>query len=465
MIKSLSILIMSLIALPMLANEKPVKKALFVIPGALVKPARYERLIENIVNRMDADVSIRYAEFFGDFPNLKSSSEQLESFFADIQAKGFKPSITVIGHSLGGLGLSDLPKTYYEKIVLMASYVQADWIKYANLSTNKPVLSIGGSLDTQTTAQRIAFDANRFKDRKNFYPVLLEGVSHFQFADGHKDNKAYPQGLSDEDARALISDIVSSFIKGDIKELNSEPYMLDSKELIDGYLFSFDADQSICFEAQRGHLGIKDSIDDISIELTSYDKKSEYPRFILDKSYINLSDSKPKIGVYQYSEFGVTPIDVPALQSVTPELIACKLRSSQAVSAFMGREYIGRSCAEENLEVLKKAYQILPRYRAERLYDKGFSMLDEATNRILSDHKELIEGAGFRITDTFKSRGDQWALGSYFSAKSVDGVLNIETFSVTTPSGNPDNKFLGAHYCKVLAPSRAFQILDELSRN
>ena len=464
MIKSLSLLIMSLIALPLLANEKPVKKALFMIPGALVKPASYEELIETIVKRLDADVSIRYAEFFGDFPNLESSSEQLESFFADIQAEGFKPSITVIGHSLGGLGLSDLPKAYYEKIVLMASYVQADWIKYANLNTNKPVLSIGGSLDTQTYVQRIAFDANRFKDKQNFYPVILDGLSHFQFADGHKDNKAYPQGLSDEDARALISEIVSSFIKGDINSIKSEPYMLRSRELLEGYLSSFDADQTICYKAQLGHLGIEDT-KDIGIELTSYDKKRDYPRFILDKSYINLTDGKPQIGVYQYSEYGVTPIDVPVLQSVTPELIACKLRSSQAVSAFMGRKYKGRSCAEENLEVLKHAYQKLPFFRTERLSKKGFSLLDETISATVSDDKELIEGAGFLITDTFKSRGDQWALGSYFSANPVDGVLTIETFSVTTPSGNPDNKFLGAHYCKVLAPSRAFQILDELSRN
>jgi len=464
MIKSLSILTIVLIAFPIFANEKPVKRAIFMIPGALVEPLDYKELVEQIGNKVGADIAIRYAEFLGDFPNLGSSSDQLETFFNDIEAEGFQPSITVIGHSLGGLGLSDLPKAYYEKIVLMASYVQADWIKYANLNTNKPVLSIGGSLDTQTYAQRIAFDANRFKEKQNFFPVILDDVSHFQFAGGHKSDKVYPQGLSDEDARALISGTISAFIKGDINIIRSEPYMLRSRELVDGYLSSFDADQTICYEAQLGHLGIEDT-KDIGIQLTSYDKKRDYPRFILDKSYINLTDGKPQIGVYQYSEFGVTPIDVPVLQSVTPELIACKLRSSQAVSAFMGREYKGRSCAEENLEVLKNAYQRLPFFRTERLSKKGFSILDETISGTVSDDKELIEGAGFRITDTFKSRGDQWALGSYFSAKTVDGVLNIETFSVTTPSGNPDNKFLGAHYCKVLAPSRAFQILDELSRN
>lgn len=235
------------------------------------------------------------------------------------------------------------------------------------------------------------------------------------------------------------------------------------KKLLDAYLSSFSVDKTLCAEAQLGHLGIQAN-SDFDIKLTSYNQKRSYPRFILDKSYITRFNDISQIGVYQYTEFGVTPIDVPLLQSVTPELVACKLRSSQAVSDFIGTTYSGRSCAEENLEVLKRAYQKLPDYRMKRLSQKGFDLSKESMRRVVSENEELIEGPGYLIIDTFKSRGDQWALGSYFSARHSESEVNIKTFSVTTASGNPNNKFLGAHYCKILAPSRAFQILDELSR-
>lgn len=230
MMKIICTVVLSLLAFSLSAKEKPVKHALFIIPGALVEPVAYEGLTGEIVDRLEADISVRYAEFFGNFPNLKSSAAQIELFFRDIQAKGFQPSITVIGHSLGGLGIGDLPNEYYENIVLMASYVQADWLKYSDLLTNKPVLSIGGSLDTQTLTQRIAFDAFRFRKKPNFYPVILDGVSHFQFADGHRLDATYPQGTADSEARALIADVISTFIQGDLDSLDAKPYIQASKK-------------------------------------------------------------------------------------------------------------------------------------------------------------------------------------------------------------------------------------------
>jgi hypothetical protein len=129
-----------------------------------------------------------------------------------------------------------------------------------------------------------------------------------------------------------------------------------------------------------------------------------------------------------------------------------------------GESYRGRTCAEENLAILRQSFSLLPEFRQQKLRQKGIDPLDAVTRGEVAGVQETLKGQGVEIVGNFRDRGEQWALGSFLKTTRDSDGIKVETASVTTPVGDVNNLFLGAYYCKLVAPSRAYQLLDEASR-
>lgn len=445
------------------AEPLPTKRGIFVTPGAFVPPSAYEALVQQISSRLSGDTEVFYGTFLGGFPTSNATNRQLEEFYQSIERRGYTPDITVLGHSQGGLAISNLPPGRYDRVVLMSSYVQADWTKKRSFSWNKPVLAISGTYDPLSPPERVAYDSYLLASAHPLTIVLLEGVNHSHFANGRKARGDRPSPLSTEDALNAIGTVIAAFTKDDLRSLESAPALILSKALIDGYEQSFERDEDACRTAQLGHLGDMEA-GGVEIRVKTYAEKRFYPQFILDKSYLQEGSGKALIGIYQFTERRISPLDVASFQSITPEVIACKLRSAAAVSAVTGASYSGRTCAEENLAIVRQSFEALPFLRQERLRQRGIDPLVDV-ERIQDDRNgESLKGRGIAIIGNYRARGEQWALGSILKATGDGDGIKIQTASVTTPLGDSNNPFLGAYYCKLIAPSRAYQLLDEASR-
>jgi hypothetical protein len=445
------------------AEPLPTKRGIFVVPGGFVPPSAYQALAQEVSRRLGDEISVSYATYLGGFPTSNATNRQLEDFYREIEKNGFRPDITVLGHSQGGLAVSNLPRGRYSRVVLMSSYVQADWTKKRQFLWDKPVLSLGGTYDPLTPPERIAYDHFLFAHRYPFTAVLLEGVNHSQFANGRKARGDLPSPLSTAEALNEIGKVIAAFIENGLESLENDLALSRSKELLHGYKQSFLQDGDACRTAQMQHLGSSHS-EQFDILVQSYTAKSLYPQFILDKSYIRQSSPKPVIGIYQFTERRIGPVDVAPFQDITPEVIACKLRSADAVGAVTGESYHGRTCAEENLAIIRQTFSLLPEFRQQKLRQRGIDPLVPETRGEVAGVQETLKGQGVEVVGNFRNRGEQWALGSFLKTRRDSDGIKVETASVTTPVGDANNLFLGAYYCKLVAPSRAFQLLDEASR-
>ena len=458
-----SVFLWTVLAAKVWATPIGSKKGIFVVPGAFVAPAAYADLTEKISARLGGEVKIAFAEDFARFPREESTKRQLQDFIDAIEQSGYQPDITVIGHSQGGLAAAALSGVRYSRLVLMGSYLQSDWLQNSSPAKSIPVLSLGGTLDRQSRPGRVAFDAFLYSGLYPFQALLLEGVSHFQFADGKSPIFGEESGPETERAHDLMAKFIAAFMEDNLQSLDNDPDYKQAKAQVQGYVQSFAADQLACNRAQLAHLGVEEDTH-LKINATLYKDKKDYGRFILDKSWLRVTAPDAEIGIYQFAEMRPAPLDIAPLREASPEVIACKLKSSEAVSLRLGKPFKGRSCAEENLQILVDSYKLLPQDRRDLLKESGLVLDGTRLDRGISSQEETIGGPGFEITNTFKGRGDEWALGSIFSAKLEGSLVRIHSYSVQTPTGNPNNPFLGAYYCKLIAPSRAYLLLETLSR-
>ena len=446
-----------LVSLASSAFSLPLQKVIFIVPGTFVSAESYFELAEAIKENIADDVLIERATFRSGFPLRVGVEKQLRELNIAIREQGFEPDITVLAHSQGGIAAGNLPKNLAARSVILASYQRSDWFTKP-VPVVIPTLTIGGTRDVLTPPQRIALEA--FDKRNESSPhkfLLLDGVNHFQFVDGRKSNRDGVSSLSVKEAHAKIAKFVSAFMNGRWSSLENDDDMIFSAELLNGFFNSFMKDQGLCKEAQFHHLGLIDGTDLLEVEITSYDKQTKYPQFILDKSSINQEDDSYLVKGYQYTERPPSPIDVKYFKSVTPEVVGCKLRSADDVSRTLGVSLKSGSCLEMNLKVLRETALTLPESEKRRLAQ--YIDLDFDADIFLSEDKDTVAGFGFDLSNKKLSRGDQWALMSLFDAEIKDEKLAIVSDSVTTPVGDPGNPFYGAHYCKVIPPSKAFSYL------
>ena len=434
--------------------------ALFIVPGAFKASESYRGIARALQQSFQSPPVVFIPKLTLGFPQKSEIDAKIEEFIELSQNKNQK--LTIIGHSQGGLTASAVNNPAVVNIVLLASYLRKDYFRTTPLLKPR-LLSIGGLDDKVVRPERIAFDALRNKGKKNNVFVLMNDVGHFDFADGKNQ---LGQGKVTRDIESIhldIAEIIEAFISdASGAKMGRLTRFLESESIISGYLDNLSLDQNLCEESQRQHIGDDGSIGIVYNQI-NYRRKIDYPRFILDKSKLNPGPVY-SVRIPAYYEYRPNIIDIAPLQGVYPEVVACKMRSSEAVSDRLGVSLENRSCGELNLNVMRQAANGLPEVRREILTNKGLDLTFDVIDSSTVNDRRTITTNGLELVETLKDRGEQWALSVDFKVKTDSEKIRIETSSVTTDVGDPNNTFLGAFYCKIVSYSRAYTILERMSR-
>ena len=437
--------------------------AFFFVPGAFKTNDSYENLAKELQNQYSDVPNVMIPELSLNFPRKGEVQGKIKEFQEILAQGGLFPKITIIGHSQGGLTASTIKANEVENVILLASYLREDALSGSPLIQER-LLSIGGLDDRAVLPERIARDAFRNTGNDNQFFVLLDGVSHFDFADGRDQLNRQRSDGNLERKHQKMAQLIHAFTQDPSNSaLKALAQYQKSLKILDGYKKSFTLDDKTCQEAQKMHLGDEGSLG-LRYQQINYDRKVNYPRFILDKSRIEESGDTFLVRLPSYYEYRPTVVDISWLQDSYPEVVACKLRSSQAVSQILNQPLANKSCSEINLQVLRQASLLLPESRRTILAQKGFDTDFTVTGEDVTPGKRTTTSGKLEIVELIKDRGEQWALSVDFSLSTKDDNLILNTSSVTTKIGDPSNRFLGAFYCKVLAPSGAFSTLEKLSR-
>ena len=437
--------------------------AFLFVPGAFKSKDSYENIAKELQKQYSDTPNVMIPELSLKFPRKSEVEEKIKEFQDLLAQGGLFPKITIVGHSQGGLTAAAVKVDEVKNIILLASYLREDALSGAPLIQER-LLSIGGLDDRAVLPERIARDAFRNMGKENHFFVLLDGVSHFDFADGRDQiNRRRSDGGLERKHRK-IAQVIHAFTQDPSNTaLKALAQYQNSLKILDGYKKSFSLDDEICQEAQKMHLGDEGSLG-LRYQQINYDSKVNYPRFILDKSRIEESGDDFLVRLPSYYEYRPTVVDISWLQDSYPEVVACKLRSSQAVTQVLNQPLANKNCSEINLQVLKQASSLLPESRRMILTEKGFDTEFKVTGEDVTQGKRTTTSEKLEIVELIKDRGEQWALSVDFSVSVKDQNLSLKTSSVTTGIGDQSNTFLGAFYCKVLAPSAAFATLEKLSR-
>ena len=459
-----------------LSADNP-EAALVIFPGGLVSPELYKDIAISLQENASVSTQIYIAKFWGKFANQVQSGKVLEIAKDLMASRGYEnpeSRVFLAGHSLGGIeGASVAKKKSIGGLLLWGSYLANAIVKGAELSTYPiPVLTLGGERDGKTGLNYIAREFYKHQNLKlndglRKPVILMPGVNHMQFADGSYLKGDLPADVSLDEARNMIVQYSIAFmdyilgVKGDAeKTLKSG---LDySKKQFSGLKMAGVWDRDICKYGQKEVAGLSvDQWKNIHIEEKVYSEKKKYGSFILSKSSIQESGSGFEVYLPSFVEKPFTILDISENAWISPEVIACKMRSQESIveaSSFNPMKE-APTCAELNLASLNKGISLLTepqRARLERKFKNEFST--EVQSLDISKKEVFLSTALMDITDVVKERGDQWALGSFPKLSKVDNKWSLSTYSMKT-SNEAIGNFGGAFYCKVIPSARFMEWL------
>ena len=267
-------------------------------------------------------------------------------------------------------------------LILLGSYLPAtpgfteDYLTYP-----LPILGVFGELDGLTG---INFAAREYEKMLSYQAemgsdfrrqvVVLEGINHMQFADGKYLAGDLDAAISLSQAHEAVAQVVIAFMERNVTGFSSKArsYLKQAKvetaRLIAPILNAKSADASICQRAQKMSAQLED-FSAIRIQENKYTSKLSYPKFILDKSYIESEQDGYVLGISTFQENVLNLTDVSSGQYLSPEVVGCKLRSQQALVDFTGIRPLAsaQSCAELNAYEFKQAWETMTAAQQVRL--------------------------------------------------------------------------------------------------
>lgn len=200
---------------------------LVMIQGAGIKPDQYTPLMKAMQQATSSKYSlwIGVPEFMGDYADPLVMGSTIDSMIDTLQKAGMlkNASVFVAGHSLGGFLLQSFVKSNPKGIagmVLMGAYLSR-----GNYNTTYPVpsLTIGGELDGLSRVTRImegyyhqVLHSPNPKATTYSPVVVVEGLSHMQFASGEPPSLVRERDLQPEisydNAHQKIANLSAAFI-------------------------------------------------------------------------------------------------------------------------------------------------------------------------------------------------------------------------------------------------------------
>lgn len=198
---------------------------LIIIQGAQIKPQQYAPLVDVLQTLSQCSLWVGIPDYHFDVPEPLEIGSGIDRILKSMKAKGMNDSIPLFfgGHSLGGVILQDYLQnhsTIAKGQILMGSFLLE---KYRGVTYKVPTLTIGGELDGLTRVTRImeayyhqVFNTTDSTKLTNFPVIVINGMTHFQFASGEppalvKLRDLAPE-ISYEDAHTKVATYITAFM-------------------------------------------------------------------------------------------------------------------------------------------------------------------------------------------------------------------------------------------------------------
>lgn len=199
---------------------------IIMIGGAEIPSEAYSPLALEIQKQSAFTVHTCVASFALNTPEPLEFDSSVNSCIDKLRESGLKnDNIYFTAHSLGGVFLSAWAEKNQEKVkgmILMGSFLERKRFSISDdgnyvLNWKIPTLTIAGEMDGLARIIRMAEAFHKQTSLDSMPVVVLEGVTHMQFASGAPPSNVQKNDLSTDlseaDAHLLIAKTVTSFIK------------------------------------------------------------------------------------------------------------------------------------------------------------------------------------------------------------------------------------------------------------
>ncbi len=456
---------------------------LLLFPGAYVEPARYDALAEAIVEQTAGQAIVMIPKFLGGVANPLEAKRKMAEALEYLESKGIsspKDALFMGGHSEGGIMAHGVvAKENLAGLVLLGSYINRTAVVGSHIKTYpRPVLTLAAELDGLTGINYIAREAfdgllavemggTKLQELKVERPVVfVPGANHMQFADGGALKGDLPAEITVEDAHAKMAQVISAFLLAQTsKDFTGKEAMylvaetdrtLKALAPLTRY---FNREGDVCAHLQRlkaplAHQGWSQGV----VVTRSYLSQREIFSFIRDKARVNSKESGFTVEVPVYAEYVPNLADVSSNAYVSPEVVACKLRSIEALARETGfaQGENPLSCAELNLVVIQDVLSTFVGTSHESRLEARFGHVKSwMPSLVASNAKEDRWQYGpISLVSAKKGTGQTWVSGGFHWHKGQAGTWLLETSELETSADFPIKAFAGASYCKVISPLR-----------
>lgn len=428
---------------------------LMLFGGASVDVKRYEGLAHRLLDKLPSGIVV-VAKFFAHMPNPLQSKARVKTMLDALEERGWqnpRSQTFLIGHSQGGMMAYKLAESFDLKgLILLGSYLPRTIGLSSPYSLDlypKPILTLGGELDGLTGIHYMAreyLDAIRYQQQASLDDYshevwVLPEINHMQFVDG-KHLKGDLQSNNDLfTAHETISNAIHTFVSLQLGSSESEALSLaadqlrqTSKELLAPIYEARALDQDLCLNAQSLISGLEDS-ESVNLAFEPV-KINKFLSFVVSKARITKDSQGSKAVIPYYEENVANLTDVSSFQSLSPETIACKMRSRESIFDALDFAYDGNQdldCVAANKAIASKTLALLSLQQKQRLEEKGVRL-------------------SFELEE--QATGIKW-LSSFFKFKKIDSNnWVIKTQQLKTKLNTKPESFAGAHYCKLMPASR-----------
>ncbi len=472
---------------------KPVKTgqpevAIVYIQGAQIKPEQYIPTATAIQNSSAYTLWIGIPDFLWDIPEPIVISGGIERILKSMRDAGMNTTtIFYAGHSLGGAVLQSYlfsnPSGASGQI-LMGSFIGRD---HRNITYPLPTLTIGGELDglchvtriMEEYYHRVSHAASMHSAIENFPVVVVDGMSHMQFASGDPPTLVKMRDLKPEisydEAHKTVASLISAFISVQLGESAAFTVLSNAVDSTGTFLKPI-----ITAYELEGFYNFKPPCynDPPSPACTTGCPWTERAQQVMGGLNVSsLSDTDAFHPVDQ-----INPIHLPhVLNNCSAPGKSCALKSttvSQCTYNMVDKLDTGFVATSANeIRAKLKSRQIV--FQAAGYKDVNFTKTDEwSICKVINQeaYNWALQNAASHTRARFQQYGVPMVMGedkgpynigplwiwtplSYKNAKNETGgdIVEIRSVMMRTPADYGIKAAAGMHYCKLLSPARAIE--------
>lgn len=436
--------------------------------GAQVQVERYNILARRLIADYPGSAFV-IPKFAGLMANPIQAKGKVRVILEALKALGRKDPAGksfLMAHSQGGVMAHSLVEPLNLRgLILLGSYLPRTKMmasRYDVSNFPRPILTLGAELDGLTG---VHFMAREYKDSiawQNQNPDsyrhevwVLPDLNHMHFADGGYLASDIPSDVRLEEGHVAIISAITTFTRlnmpdaymssrFDMKVL-ADQFRRKTKEILEPIFAAQQLDHTVCEQSQRRialSLGERLDMDAISIDAHRVDN---FFSFVLDKASI-IDNGRVYIPYYVESPPNLT--DVSLFEQLAPATVACKMRNTESLYAHFsissepahGEDFLATENSITCVE-LNKA-----------LMNDTINLLNDSQKVRLEARVSLDDAISFELAEL--PSGIQWLSGFFKFAKQEDNKWVLRTQQLRTALDTKPAAFAGAHYCKLIAPSR-----------